>query len=504
MNKSTFILSCLLAIAIIYLDSGQAIADVTNCQDESCFAEQVADCNMNVNYLTPEIAGAQVRYSIIGPFEGNCDLVMAYTKHPNPDWVGAPLMFTIDPDGDIDTQIKSAVAACLEGKSKEWNCGGPLHDMATGFVQKSPQLVGEPVAAASPPCGVDVVDEGPPLYPMPDNGKWGYVTRDGEWAIEPRWFRAERFSEGRAAVNKDGLWGIIDREGKYVLGPVLRASTSNAPLQPFSQGCATANVQKDGHPHAFFVGRDGQYWLHEERPATLADLDIWEFGDFSSARAWFRAMGENLQDSFGWIDAQGKLALNHKFTGAGNFVDENAPAASGGNYWAYIDLQGNPVLPTKWKFAGARPFSEGLAAARIDTFRWFYFNIEGAIVIDRVKLKVIREWGGNMLNEVEIGAAGEFHDGLAPVQPAKISYDEPLIYIRPDGTEAFAPSSELGVVVCRIWSLPEFRDGLVQLLIADKGEKCNGVEEENELIQAGKARYVYLDTSGNIVLQQKG
>ncbi len=209
MHKNTIVLASLLA-ASIYLDSEEALAAVITCQDETCFAGQIADCNAGMNYLTPAIAGAQVRYSIIGPYEGDCDLVMAYTQHPNPEWVGAPLMFTIDPNGDIDAQIKSAVAACLEGKGLQWNCSGPLQDIAAGIVEKAPESVAEPVAAASPPCGVDVVDEGPPLYPMPEDGKWGYVTRDGEWAIEPRWIQAEPFSEGRAAVNKDGLWGTAN------------------------------------------------------------------------------------------------------------------------------------------------------------------------------------------------------------------------------------------------------------------------------------------------------
>jgi hypothetical protein len=503
MNKNALMLASLLATTIS-LDCEEALATPNTCRDETCFAGQIADCDAGANYLTAAIAGAQVRYSIIGPLDGRCDLVMAYTQHPNPEWVGTPLMFSIDPNGDIDTQVKSAVAGCLAGSGEQWLCGGPLFELAAGIAEETAETVATPVAAG-PPCGMDVVDEGPPLYPMPDNGRWGYVTRDGEWAIEPRWLRAEPFSEGRAAVNNNGRWGIIDREGRYVLAPVLRSSTYGSPLQPFSQGCATANIQKDGHPHAFFVGRDGQYWLHDGRPAAISDLDIWEFGDFSGSRAWFRAMGENLQDSFGWIDQAGEMILANDFSGAGEFVDGRAPAAKNGKYsWAYIDLQGNLVLPAKWKFAGARPFSEGLAAAKIDVFQWFYFNIEGAIVIDRVKLKVIREWGGNMLNEVEIAAAGDFHDGLAPVNPAKISYDEPLIYIRPDGSEAFAPGSDLGVTVCSFHSLPEFRNGLVQLLITDKGEKCNGVEEENELFKAGKARYVYLDTSGNIVLRQKG
>jgi hypothetical protein len=97
----------------------------------------------------------------------------------------------------------------------------------------------------------------------------------------------------------------------------------------------------------------------------------------------------------------------------------------------------------------------------------------------------------------------DFNDGLAAILPAKMFYAQELMYMRPDGSEAFAPGSELGITVCTIHNLPEFRQGLVQLLIADKGEKCNGRKEENELLKAGKARYVYLDTSGNIVLQQK-
>lgn len=501
MNKNMFVLASLLA-ATIYLDSEEALAAVNNCQDETCFAGQIADCNAGVNYLTPAIAGAQVRYSIIGPYEGDCDLVMAYTQHPDPEWVGAPLMFTIDPNGDIDAQIKSAVAACLEGKGLQWNCDGPLHDMVTGAGDETAEVFAEPVAAASPPCGVEVVDEGPPLYPLPEDGKWGYVTRDGEWAIEPRWIQAEPFSEGRAAVSKDGLWGIIDRQGEYVLGPVLPGPIVGSPLLPFSQGCATANIQKDGFPHAFFVSRDGRYWFHDERPSELADRRIWSFGRFSSGRAWFRVVAKDLTNSYGWIDSQGKVVLQDNFSGAGDFVNGKAPAAIDGyGTWAYIDFEGNPVIPSKWKFYSAQPFSEGLAFARSD--KYYYFDMKGAIAIDRVKLKVSREFNGKMLTEVEISEAGNFHDSLAPIRPDWISYDEPLIYIRPDGTEAFAPTSELGVVVCWNSRLAEFRDGLVQLLVADKGEACNGLYEANDLIKAGKAHYVYLDTSGNIVLQQK-
>jgi len=501
MNRFVFVLNCLFIIFIIDLGCGDAAAATIECKDESCFIKQAANCEKNTSFLTPRIAGAQVRYSIMGPHKGGCNIKMNYTKNPNPDWVGLSLRFIIDPGGDIDAQIKSAVAGCLEGKKKQWHCEGSLFDKVAGLAEETPELFTEPLAAASPPCGVDVVDEGQPLYPMLNNGKWGYVTRDGEWAIEPRWFRAEPFSEGRAAVNLDGRWGIIDRQGNYILGPVLKGSM---PLQPFSQGCATANVQKDGSPYGFFVSHAGEYWLEDALPEALSGLKIWKFGNFSSGRVWFQAVGDKHQESFGWIDSQGTLVINHEFSGAGDFVDGKAPAASGGDYWAYIDTQGNPVMPSKWKYSGARPFSEGLAAVEVKSYHWMYFSTEGALVIDRVKLKVPREVIGKTLSEAEIHTAGNFHDGLAPVIPRAMFDAEELIYIRPDGTEAFAAESALGMVVCR-WGqqLPEFRDGLVQLLVADKGEKCRGLKHERELLTAGKARYVYLDTSGKIVLQQE-
>ena len=246
MNKITIILA---TFVIMYPVTEDAIAAVTVCDDEACFIEQAANCKKNTSFLTTKIAGAQVRYSITGTYKGRCDIEMSYTQHPDPEWVHLSLRFVIDPEGDIDMQIKSAVAGCLGGDDAQWLCEGSLFDMVTGAGDETAEVFAEPVAAASPPCGVEVVDDGPPLYPMPEDGKWGYVTRDGEWAIEPRWIQAEPFSEGRAAVNKDGpygLWGIIDRQGEYVLGPVLRSPFIGSPLQPFSQGCATADITIDG------------------------------------------------------------------------------------------------------------------------------------------------------------------------------------------------------------------------------------------------------------------
>jgi hypothetical protein len=495
MNKFTPALTLLFATILFCLNPNKALAEVVHCEDESCFAKQASACKANTSYLTPIIAGAQVRYDIVGRLKDSCDIFMTYTQHPNPDWTDKPLMFSINPDGDIDAQIKAAVASCLEeGKGGKWLCDGPFYD-AAGEPEKPPA----PVIASDSPCGVDFAEESPPLYPMPRDGQWGYVTRDGEWAIEPRWAYAEPFSEGRAAVESNGRWGVIDAEGNYVLEPMLQSALS--PLQPYSQGCSTANVQKDGSPSAFFVDRMGRFWLEDKLPDALNGKNIWEFGRFSGGRAWFRAMGDKLSESYGWIDAQGNVALKDDFSGAGEFVNGRAPAAQGDRYsWAYIDTQGNPVIPDRWKFKGARPFSEGLAAAAVESHRWMYFDAEGVLTIKKVALRSTREVLGKPVNEAEIQAAGDFHDGLAPIRPAMMFDAGGLIFIHPDGTEAFSPKTDLGFLVCS--DLPEFRSGLVQLLVADEGVECKDVRNSPASGRGDKAHYVYLDTSGNIVLQE--
>jgi hypothetical protein len=444
MYKYKFCSVLFLAISINCLSIEETIAAGKACQDETCFADQVTDCNTGSTYDTPVIAGARARYSIIGPHKSGCEILMTYTLHPDPEQLDMPWIFVIDPGGDIDAQIKSAVAACFEGKGEQWFCDGPLYTRASDT--GTPAAI---VAAGQPPCGVDVEDEGPPLYPMSRNGLWGYVTREGEWAIEPRWAYAEPFSEGRASVNHDNGWGVIDRQGQYVLEPSLRGSTGSSPLLPFSQGCSTANIQKDGNPHAFFVDRAGRFWLDDAPLEALGDRNVWKFGSFSGGRVWFQAIGESLEESFGWIDAGGQLVLDDKFSGAGDFVDGHAPAASGGDWWAFIDTKGNPVMPTKWAFKNAKSFSEGFAAVEVKSFRWMYFNTSGAIAIEKVTLDPARQVIGKTVTELGIGAAGDFHDGLAPVIPSMMFDAEELIYIRNDGTEAFAPGTRHGLEVCQ-------------------------------------------------------
>jgi hypothetical protein len=65
--------------------------------------------------------------------------------------------------------------------------------------------------AADSPCGAMVADEGPPLYSWPHDGKWGYVTRDGEHCGE-----LGSLYEDRAHYDQ-AHYVYLDTSGKIVL-----------------------------------------------------------------------------------------------------------------------------------------------------------------------------------------------------------------------------------------------------------------------------------------------
>ena len=67
-------------------------------------------------------------------------------------------------------------------------------------------------------------EESTSLYPIRENGLWGYMNRQGEVVIAPQWDDAEKFSRDRAIVahhDSSGnlRYGIIDCNGEWLLQP---------------------------------------------------------------------------------------------------------------------------------------------------------------------------------------------------------------------------------------------------------------------------------------------
>lgn len=63
-----------------------------------------------------------------------------------------------------------------------------------------------------------IFDENRPI-PIFKDGKYGYITKNGESLIEPSYTSAGAFWDGYAAVSKDGVYEIIDEKGSTVAKP---------------------------------------------------------------------------------------------------------------------------------------------------------------------------------------------------------------------------------------------------------------------------------------------
>ena len=56
------------------------------------------------------------------------------------------------------------------------------------------------------------------------NGKWGFVDRDGGMVIPPQYEEARSFSNGLAAVKQGGRWGFIDLENNMAIEPQFQGA----------------------------------------------------------------------------------------------------------------------------------------------------------------------------------------------------------------------------------------------------------------------------------------
>ena len=485
-------------------------AQEDGCADAECLVNAVAECR-TTTFETAEPGGMDARgqYRVLGHEGPACRIEFTFLENPNPAWVEAPFTFLVDPSMASQEMIHGAVETCLLGGAEWYQCEGPLIELIAGLSEPEEGLVD---GAGPLPCGQPVAQTGPALYPMPQNGRWGYVGRNGAWQIEPQWQRAKDFSEGRAAVGGPSGWGIIDDDGNTILPAQYQAASYvtingqnwyDSPFSPFSdysEGCAVMTHFTDMGQPSFFVDRQGQaYWRGADLPEALAQQDIRRFGVFSEGVAWFQD-GFGDEARFGWVDAQGEIVIAPEFVAAGRFAEGLAFAAVRDGQGAYIDRDGQPVLPRKWMLHGGAPFSEGIAKVNTRAFDVSYWRRDDAVAFDTVDFGAAQ--GDRSASAGISDEAGNFRNGRAPLITGFLEGDD-LVYVRSDGTVAFVPDELDGIAVCNRRALPEFRNGLVRLLVADDGETCGDEPFHAAMAQYETAHYVYLDTEGGVVMRQE-
>ena len=169
-----------------------------------------------------------------------------------------------------------------------------------------------------------------------------------------------RFSEGLLCVydpDKEAN-GYIDKSFEFVIQPKFAQAGS------FSEGLARVAVMENDEEKLAFIDKKGKFVIP---PKFNTDFDFQRnSSDFSEGLA---AVSENLnptlmdEETFVYIDNEGKIVLVTEFFYAGEFHDGLATVYNAQtNRWGFIDKTGKVAIPVKYE--SANDFSEGLALVR--------------------------------------------------------------------------------------------------------------------------------------------
>lgn len=171
-------------------------------------------------------------------------------------------------------------------------------------------------------------------------GRYGYTDSSLTVPEDLPYEDATAFSEGVAAVKKDGKWGLIDQEGQYIKEPQYEGVL----LSPFGT-CVSGGVifalQGDGYIMLNLAGeRLNDYVFEEAEPFGLSG----------------QPAAVKLNGEWTFVKNTGELfPLETKLAGAKSFDNLLAPVTLDGEKWGYMDGYGEVVIEPQ--FDDCRQFS---------------------------------------------------------------------------------------------------------------------------------------------------
>ena len=243
-------------------------------------------------------------------------------------------------------------------------------------------------------CRFEAVGPFGPADPAPARlgNAWGYIDREGRFVVQPRFLEAGAFSDGFGLVR--------DAQGFNFVAASNRLLWSGRPPEHLEE----ARDMREGLAPVRIAGK----WGYLDANGTLALEPAWEdAAPFSEGLAAVRNGG-----LWGAVDRRGRTVIAPQFTALGPFCEGLAQARLKTG-WGYVDRDGQSAFP--WVYGGVSPFCEGLAVV------WGYCehcsrNKEGTITSASigVKYQYIDKTGQPLLS-TDFNGAGPFRDGLARV-----------------------------------------------------------------------------------------
>ena len=263
--------------------------------------------------------------------------------------------------------------------------------------------------------------------PVKTGDRWGYVSRDGKYLINPQFDLADVFVGDLAKVKMEEKYGFTDRSGRLLNSLLFKDVT------PFREGTAWV-VKENGAPT--LIDTDGNI-IFEMKTADVTHT-------FSEGLACVGVKNEESgKISYGYIDTKGNWVITPQFDMASDFHEGMADVGyyekdgDGGRY-GYIDTKGKIVIPCQFDraFRFTKNGTAIVGMRRKDEYKIIYGLIDrkGSYVINP-QFSILDEDGdiyrfsfadaskcgwcdskGKILINPQFDYAGEFFDSdLSPV-----------------------------------------------------------------------------------------
>jgi len=221
--------------------------------------------------------------------------------------------------------------------------------------------------------------------------KFGYMDKNGNVIVEPRYSRARPFSCGVGIVEDKiqmnwgvGEYSLVDNSGKLIKH---FAREEVEKISDFSEGIAIIK-----RPHPGYTPRDIAEPGSESEPPIpdfFYEKGRWGFCDTKGKLTFFENYGElhpfseglslvKINRKFGYVDASGKLVIEPIYPWADSFSQGLAAVGLKGKT-GFIDKSGKMVFELKFDRVGS--FSEGLAPFQTGG-KWGFVDTKGKVVIE--------------------------------------------------------------------------------------------------------------------------
>lgn len=334
-----------------------------------------------------------------------------------------------------------------------------------------------------------------------EDGKFGYIDKSANYAIDPQFENAKSFSDGLAAAEMDNKWGYIDASGAWAIEPQYDK------VKYFNSGLAL--VVKDDE------------WVYIDKNNQVLEIPPMadKLYDFDQGVALFRSMNQ-----VGLLGTDGKLVLEPSYDVIKDIKNGHAKVKKM-ERWGMIDLTGKEVIPTEYEDIGNTWSPNGVYGKKDGTYGIIHngsFNpIEGAtdvwIFHKDAKLTYAEmdkkigyvDSSGKWVIEPQFDKARAFSDGLAPVANGKTwgFIDETgKMVIEPQYRDAEVFSDGLAPVKEKDWGFIDTSGKMViptdyditagLAFLAGKNEK--GFIDGLARVKTKKG-WGFLDTSGNLL-----